>query len=295
MVITVILDAALEKTLHIPGLALGASCRAERSCLQPGGQGLTAAAALHSLGGQCAAVGIVGGAEGEYIRDRLDLMGLPNDLVLGRAQTPTNLCLADGDRWTHIREAAAAATDQELLEVWQKVSDLAKPGDSVLLAGELPPAMTPELLAQWVGQLRREGVLVALNLEPAQRYAAAKPSLLITGPAGMSALCGARLDGQEALLGAAKRTVAEGVDRVVIPMEDGWVLFVRADEGLRVRAPRPLASATMTARILAGLDAGEDWKTLAVRAVAAAAAENQPPKPGDLPPLEQRVEVERLY
>ena len=46
MVITVILDAALEKTLHIPGLALGASCRAERSCLQPGGQGLTAAAAL---------------------------------------------------------------------------------------------------------------------------------------------------------------------------------------------------------------------------------------------------------
>ena len=143
MVITVILDAALEKTLHIPGLALGASCRAERSCLQPGGQGLTAAAALHSLGGQCAAVGIVGGAEGEYIRDRLDLMGLPNDLVLGRAQTPTNLCLADGDRWTHIREAAAAATDQELLEVWQKVSDLAKPGDSVLLAGELPPAMTP--------------------------------------------------------------------------------------------------------------------------------------------------------
>jgi fructose-1-phosphate kinase PfkB-like protein len=196
MVITVILDAALEKTLHIPGLALGASCRAERSCLQPGGQGLTAAAALHSLGGQCAAVGIVGGAEGEYIRDRLDLMGLPNDLVLGRAQTPTNLCLADGDRWTHIREAAAAATDQELLEVWQKVSDLAKPGDSVLLAGELPPAMTPELLAQWVGQLRREGVLVALNLEPAQRYAAAKPSLLITGPAGKwisivaMALCG---------------------------------------------------------------------------------------------------------
>lgn len=295
MVITVILDAALEKTLRVPGLALGGTCRAERSRLQPGGHGLTAAAAAHSLGGRCAAVGIVGGAEGEYIRDRLDLMGLPNDLVLGRAQTPTNLCLADGDRLTHIREAVSPATDQELLEVWRKVSDLAKPGDAVLFAGELPQSMTPELLNQWIEQLRREGVLTALDLEPVQGYAAVKPSLLITGPAGMSALCGARLEGQEALLGAAKRTVYEGVERVVIPMEDGRVLFVRTDEGLCVRAPRPLTRAALTARILTGLDAGEDWKTMAVHAVAAAAAENQPPVPEDLPPLEQRLEVERLY
>lgn len=294
MVITVILDAALEKTLYIPGLALGESCRAERVWLQPGGRGLTTAMAVHRLGGRAAAVGIAGGAEGEYIRDQLDSMGLSNDLLLGRARTPINLRLADGERVTHIHEAVPAVTEQELAEVWQKISDLAKPGDIVLLSGELPPSMTPELLSQWISMLRREGVLAALDLAFVQRYAAAKPALLITGPAGLSALCGVPLDGQDALLHAAKHAVTEGVDRVVLPMEDGQALFVRAGEALRVRAPRPLNHAALTARVLTGLDSGEDWQTLAVRAAAAAAAENQPPAPDGLPPLERQVEWETL-
>lgn len=269
MVITVILDAALERTLDVPGLTLGESCRAEHTQLQPGGQGLTAAMALHNLGGRGAVVGVVGGAEGEYIRDRLDAMGLPNDLVLGRAGTPINLRLTDGNRVTRIREHAPEVSEQELQEVWQKVSDQTRAGDVVLIAGELPQAMTPELLAQWVGCLRSEGVRTVLNIEGGRQYAAVKPSLLIAGPAEMSSRYGVPPKDQTALARAAEQASNDGIEGVVIPLEDGSVLFARADETLRVQGSGPIADEALTAGILTGLSLGEDWRTLAVRAAGA--------------------------
>lgn len=267
MVITVIMDAALEKTLRIPGFAPGTDCRAEGVTLQPGGRALRTAMAVHGLGGRVAAVGVAGGAEGEYIRDRLDRMGMPNDLAMGRAETPDELRLSDGNCVTRIRETAPAASERELLEVWRKVSDLAGPGDVVLFAGELPESLTPEMLEGWIGELRREGAVTVLDVEGVRRFAAAKPSLLIAGPAELAGLRGARLEGQEELVEAAKQVAGEGTDAVVVPQEDGKVLFVREDETRWVQISRDASDEAVTARVVMGLAPGGSWRELAARVV----------------------------
>lgn len=226
MVITVTLDAALEKTLRVPGLRLGVDCRAERAEMRPGGRALRTAMAVRELGGRVAAVGVAGGAEGEYIRDQLDQMGLPNDLTAGRARTPVELRLMDGERVTRIRETPAKASERELREVWRKVSDLAGPGDVAVFAGELPASLTPEMLGGWIDRLRRDGVLTVLDVEEGRKYAAAAPDVLIEE-------------------------------------EDNQVLFSSADETLRRERPEEDGDEMVTAHFALELAVSEDWRKAA--------------------------------
>ena len=93
MIITVTLNPALDKTVLVRNFEVNHVCRVEEARLDPGGKGINVSKVIHSLGGRSVAVGVVGGAAGEYIRDQLDLMGIRNDLVFSRTETRTNLCL----------------------------------------------------------------------------------------------------------------------------------------------------------------------------------------------------------
>ena len=291
MVITVILDAAMEEEVHVSGLTPGKSHRAERTKIHPGGRGLVAAMAAHTLSGRCAVLGAVAGAEVEYIRDELDRLGIPNDLILSHGRMPVNLRLIDGERETFIRAQGSTVTEGQLEQIWQKLNDLAEPGDVVLLAGELPRAMTPERLVRWTERLSDEGVFVVLETEMDRRDLTARPAVLITGPA---ALCGMGLAAErEAVIEAARQLIADGVRGVVVPQAGGRVLFVRKDEALCVTTPRPLDGSAMAARIAVGLSHDESWKNIAVCSVAAGTG-LEPVSIGQQPSAGPAWEVEQI-
>lgn len=299
MIITVTLDAALERTIYVSGFKPGKRCKADASRMDPGGRGLEAAAAVCSLGGQCAALGVVGGAAGEYIRDRLDAQGIHNDLIFSRTETRSNLRIVDTEsgETTWIEGQGAPVTAQELQEVWQKLRDLADPGDAVLFTGDLP--MPPEQLAQWIMRLRQDGVLVALEAGGLAMKvgAAAGPSLVVADPAALSELCERPLRTRDELLAGARRVAVNGVSYVTVPLGADGALFVSKEAALQVSGLTPCgqgAGPAMVASILVDLERGAPWEQTAVWALAASASEAQPPAPEDLPPLLNEVDVEWL-
>ncbi len=298
MIITVTLDSALVKTVFVSGFAPGHVCRAEASRLDPGGKSLEVAKAVSVLGGRGAVLGVAGGAAGEYIRDQLDLLGIQNDLVFTRTETRTDLDLveAEGGPIARIEEPARAVGAQELQEIWQKLQDLADPGDTVLFAGELPPGCSYELLAEWIGRLRQDGVQVALELSGLAMKigVAAGPSVILQDPAGLSALCEKALTTREALLRAARRVAENGVELVVVPLEETGVLFVTPEKALLADGLCRLQNSEtrLLASVLIDRERRTSLEETAARALAAAASERSSAE--DLRSLAGKVQIEHL-
>ena len=282
MIITVTLNPALDKTILVKNFAVDRVCRVEDSRLDPGGKGINLSRVLHSLGGRSVAVGIVGGAAGEYIRDQLDVLGIRNDLVFGRQETRTNLKVVDPVRHTctDINEPGVPVTAGELQEIWEKLNDLVNPGDTVVFAGQNPPEMSDQQLAQWIMQLKAQGVRTALDtVGMAMKIGvAAGPTVIKPNEAELEELCEMELPTRADLAAAARRVVANGVDRVVVSMGAEGALFVKADEAFFARGLEvPVGSTVgagdaMLASVLWDMERGLSWEETAARATAVSAA-----------------------
>lgn len=310
MIITVTLNPALDKTICVRNFAIGQVCRVEEARLDPGGKGINVSKVIHSLGGRSVAVGIIGGAAGEYIRDQLDLLGIRNDFVFSRTETRTNLKIVDPDlrTITDINEPGAAVSVALLQEVWEKLTDLVNPGDTVVFAGKNPPDVSDTQLAEWITELRQEGVHVALDtVGMAMKIGvAAGPTVIKPNVAELEELCEVQLPAREDLVAAARKIVANGVTYVVVSMGEDGALFVSADQVLHAHGvPVPVsctvgAGDAMMASVLLDLEQGLPWEQIAARAVAVSAANvtysgSQPATLEDAEAILPKVHVETLY
>ena len=309
MIITVTLNPALDKTIVVRNFAVNHVCRVEESRLDPGGKGINVSKVLQSLGGRSVAVGIIGGAAGEYIRDQLDLMGIRNDFVFSRTETRTNMKIVDpeGHTNTDINEPGAPVSPSNLLEIWEKISDLANPGDTVVFAGKNPPGISDQQLAEWITQLKAEGIRTALDtVGLAMKIGvAAGPTVIKPNSAELEELCEKELPTRDDLVAAARKVVANGVSYVVVSLGEDGALFVTADQALHAHGVQvPVGSTVgagdaMLASFLWDLEQKRPLEEAAARAVAVSAAKvmcsgSQPAPVESILPLLEQVQVEHL-
>ena len=76
MIITVTLNAAIDKTLAVPNFRLGRRHRAVEQTAMAGGKGVNVARALRALGQPVIATGIAGGPTGTRIVEHLTEEGV---------------------------------------------------------------------------------------------------------------------------------------------------------------------------------------------------------------------------
>ena len=103
MIFTVTLYPALDKVSVVRDFEVDGVSMTERSRQSPGGQGIQISSVLQGLGARTVAMGLIGGAAGDWIRDQLDLMGVPNDFTFTAHETRTNLTILDPDNDTCTR------------------------------------------------------------------------------------------------------------------------------------------------------------------------------------------------
>lgn len=310
MIITVTLNPALDKTVRVSDFRIDHVCRVEEARLDPGGKGISISKVIHSLGGRSVAVGIVGGAAGEYIRDQLDFMGIRNDFVFSRTETRTNLKIVDPVRHTNtdINETGAAVTAHTLQEVWEKVTDLTHAGDTVVFAGKNPPGVADAQLAEWITALKQEDVKVALDTVgmPMKIGVAAGPTVIKPNTAELEDLCETELNTRDELVAAARKVAANGVAHVIVSMGSDGALFVTENHVLYAKGVAlPVSAASgagdaLLASFLYDLERGLPPEETAARAVAVATANaactGKKPAPLEtIQPLLNQVQVERLF
>src|SRR5436309_1866284 len=95
MIATVTLNPAVDKTVTIPGFAVGKTNRARIEQVQPGGKGINVAQALKQLGCPVVATGFLAGNYGRYISEALAAGDIFTDFICVPGETRINLKIID--------------------------------------------------------------------------------------------------------------------------------------------------------------------------------------------------------
>ncbi len=182
MIVTVTLNAAIDKTLVVPNFRLGRRHRSVEQRTLPGGKGVNVARAIKRLGAPVIATGFAGGATGTRVVEALTEESILADFVRIREDSRTNIAALDPTTGvqTEINERGPAITPQELELFSDKLLYLAQGASLCVFAGSLPRGVPPDVYAGWVRDLRRAGVTTVLDTdgEPLRLAVRAEPDVV---------------------------------------------------------------------------------------------------------------------
>ena len=140
MILTVTVNAAIDKTLTVANLQLGHRHRAQQGLVMAGGKGINVARALKNLGEPVIATGLAGGRTGMQIVDALTSEGILNDFVRIARESRTSTAVIDptSGLQTEINEYGPEVTKDELETLLEKLRYLAGAVSTVVFSGSLP-------------------------------------------------------------------------------------------------------------------------------------------------------------
>src|SRR5881275_2568673 len=167
MIITVTLNAAIDKTLAVPNFRLGRRHRAVEQTAMAGGKGVNVARVLKALGQPVIATGVAGGSTGTRIIEQLTNEAILNDFVRIREESRTSTAVVDpttGDQ-TEINERGPAVSEAELELFVDKLLYLAKGAAVCVFSGSLPRGVPADLYGRLIADINRLGVLTVLDSE----------------------------------------------------------------------------------------------------------------------------------
>ena len=170
MIITVTLNAALDRSVTVPILKLGQRHRASDVLTLAGGKGINVARALKRLDHPVVATGLAGGRTGTSIVEQLTEESILNDFVRIRQESRTSTLVVDptSGTQTEINEWGPKVSETELEMLLDKVRYLSRSAEAVVFAGSLPRGVADGFYADAARELARRGARVALDTESEQ-------------------------------------------------------------------------------------------------------------------------------
>jgi 1-phosphofructokinase family hexose kinase len=244
MIVTVTLNAAIDRTLTVPNFQRGQRHRASSGVTLAGGKGINVARALKALGVPVVATGLVGGNTGTRIIEQLTDEAILNDFVHidGESRTSTAVVDSTGGSYTEINEWGPAVREEELELLLEKLHYLTQGAQLVVFAGTLPRDVPDDFYAEAARDLARRHVSVALDTEsePLRLGVEAEPFLVSPNQSEAEALVGQEFHDEEDFRLALDRIAEMGARNVLITTEQGCVALLREErEPRRFRAVAP--------------------------------------------------------
>ena len=230
MIITVTLNAALDKTLEVPNFTLGRRHRTVAQTTMPGGKGVNIARALKRLGQPVIATGLAGGATGNRIIDTLGEEAILNAFVRIGEESRTNTAVLDPTTGVHteINERGPSVTAAELEMFEEKLLYLAKGASICVFAGSLPRGLDPDIYARLIREVRRLGVVTMIDTEgePLRQAVKAEPELVSPNELEAEELVGHEFNDVDDRVHAVYEMTRLGPTESIMTVDDGCFAHV---------------------------------------------------------------------
>jgi 1-phosphofructokinase family hexose kinase len=286
VIVTVTLNAALDRTLTVPNFQRGQRHRASDVLTLAGGKGINIARALKRLDVPVVATGLAGGRTGTRIVEELTAEAILNDFVRIGEESRTSTAVVDPTEgsYTEINEWGPRVTDVELEVLLDKLRYLSRGADFVVFAGSLPRGVEEAFYGEATRELNRRGVQVVLDSEgqPLRFGTEAEPWLVSPNQREAEHVVGQELEDEEDFLMALDTLAELGARNVHITLETGCYALFREDhrQVRRYRAQAPTVEPVSTvgagdvllAQFIAAHLAGKPAEEALKLAVAAGAA-----------------------
>jgi 1-phosphofructokinase len=312
-VLTVTLNPAIDLTVAVDRLEIGAVHRARSAQSNVGGKGVNVAGCLADWGVAVAAAGLLGRFNDDAFVEFFAEKGIADVCARAPGETRTNIKIADlaGGSTTDLNLPGLRVAAAEIDAVWAAAVKVIEEGTPVVLAGSLPEGAPVDTWAAMVADLAAVGARVVLDTSGAPLAAALDPRVarlpyaVKPNRAELEALVGRALPDEAALAAAARDLVGRGVGLVVVSLGADGALFVDEGEALAARLPAKTVLSTvgagdaMVAGLVAALLEAPALERIARLAVAFATAKldrigpHLGPK-AHVEDLAGRVEIRRL-
>jgi 1-phosphofructokinase family hexose kinase len=245
VIVTVTMNAAVDRTLTVPNFQLGQRHRASQGLTLAGGKGINVARALKRLDVPVVATGLAGGRTGTRIVEELTSEAVLNDFVRIADESRTSTAVVDptAATYTEINEWGPHVEPEELAMLLDKISYLARGADMVVFAGTLPRGVDDSFYAEAIRDLNRRSVPAVLDSEgPPLRLGVEAEAFLVTpNQREAEGLVGQELGDDEDYMMALDRIADMGARNVLITAETRSFGLSRADRKRTLfRADAPL-------------------------------------------------------
>jgi 1-phosphofructokinase family hexose kinase len=299
MIVTVTLNAAIDRTLLVPNFQLGQRHRASAGFQTAGGKGVNVARALKRLGAPVVATGLAGGRTGTLLVEELTAEGILNDFVRIREESRTSTAVLDptSNAYTEINEWGPEIGEDELEFLLEKLAYLSQRAEFVVFAGSLPRGVDPGLYGELIHDANRRNLLTVLDAEgDALRLGVeAEPYLVSPNVSEAEALVGHEFVDDDDLATGLDEVAELGARNVLITLDTGCYALLREERAeARLRATAPEVEAvstvgagdTLLAGFIAARTAGRSFEEAVRAAVAAGTASVLEAGPGRFDPRE---------
>jgi 1-phosphofructokinase family hexose kinase len=302
MIVIVLPNPALDKTVVIPGFEVGRTYRAAEVVTLAGGKGFNFARALRTLGEPSLVVSPIGGYTGLRLLELAAQEGLACDGLEVKAEVRTCLTIIDpaaGNRLTEVYEQGISLEAGEWQGLVERAASHFARATFLAVCGSFPPDIPERSLYDLLHQAKAAGLPVLLDTSGPQLVGALElgPALLKINQFEAGEVIGRTLATPAQALDAATDLQKRGAREVVITLgKQGAVGLTSEGRPFGWRAPAvhalcPVGSGdSLFAGIAAGLAHGQSLPGAARMGVAAGAANTLHIGAGRL----ERQQVEQL-
>lgn len=232
-VLTVTLNAAVDKTYRVEGFCLDRVFRVEAGRVVAGGKGINVARVLHTLGVPVVATGFLGGHNGAFILDSLKQEGIPGDFVWTQGESRVCLAVIDpiAGTQTELNEIGPEIHPEEVSALEQKLAQLLPQFAYVTLCGSAPPGVPTDFHARVIRLGHKAGVRVVLDSsgELLRHGLEAGPWMVKPNRAELSAIFGREPTDVDEATQMAHQLLAKGIEIAVVTLGKQGAIWVSAE------------------------------------------------------------------
>lgn len=257
-ILTLTLNPALDVTVSLDALRIGAVNRASAQHSHAAGKGLNVAQVLADLGHSLTVSGFLGVDNLGPFEGLMQRRGFVDGFIRVAGETRSNIKLVEaGGQVTDLNGPGPVVDEAARQALLDRLDRLAPGHDAVVVAGSLPRGVSPEWLQALVTRLKGMGLKVAFDSSGAALEAGlrAVPWLVKPNTEELGEVLGKPLQGFAEQREAAQALIERGVEHVVVSQGEQGVNWFSRDAVLNALPPQVTVASTVGAgdSLLAGM------------------------------------------
>lgn len=230
MILTVTLNAAIDKRYEVENLRVGQVNRVKKTAYTAGGKGLNVARIISQAGEKAVATGFAGGYTGMLIQALAKKEGITADFVSIPEESRTCINIFDtaAGSQTEFLEEGPVISQESVAGMKEKYEALLTEAEVVTISGSVPRGIDADLYRYMMEKAAEKEVPVLLDTSGSllKESVQAKPLLIKPNQDEIFQLTGRKMEREEDLLEAGTQLVNQGIRYVVISLGgDGALLF----------------------------------------------------------------------
>ncbi len=237
MIATITLNPAIDQTVQLEKLHVGAVNKVHRVTETAGGKGINVARVLADLGAEVLATGLMGNRSQAFFQEYFSCHNVIDAFVTVEGAVRSNIKLVDqsSSDVTDVNFPGFDAKEEDLKHILEVIKDLPE-NAFVAVCGSLPPGISADAFEHFLRTVKSMGFRLAIDTsgEALQRAVAVKPDLIKPNIHELSELAGRKLDISEAIV-FVQELLQYGVGQVVLSCGADGAWFLGENQKLFAR------------------------------------------------------------